>query len=63
MIRKKKVSFKEDLVERIPDSFSQGLETNEEVFITEFTQVFNLLEYLFKLVENRWNSFIHTGIC
>jgi len=45
MIRKKKVSFKEDLVERIPNSFSQALEANEEVFITEFTQVFNLLEY------------------
>lgn len=46
MIRKKKVSFKEDLVERIPNSFSQGLEVNEEVFVTEFTQVFMyLLEY------------------
>lgn len=43
MIRKKRVSFKEDLVERIPNSFSQGLETNEEVFITEFTQVFEFI--------------------
>lgn len=40
MIRKKRVSFKDDLVERIPNSFSQGLEANEEVFITECTQVF-----------------------
>ena len=40
MIRKKRVSFKDDLVERIPNSFSQGLEVNEEVFVTDFTQVF-----------------------
>ena len=55
MIRKKKVSFKEDLVERIPNSFSQGLEVNEEVFITEFTQVF-IFTGVFQLVECRWNS-------
>lgn len=54
MIRKKKVSFKDDLVERIPNSFSQGLEANEEVFVTEFTQVF-IFTGVFQLVEYRWN--------
>lgn len=62
MIRKKKVSFKEDLVERIPNSFSQGLEVNEEVFVTEFTQVFKFTG-VFQLVESRWIACIHIGIC
>lgn len=31
MIRKKRVSFREDLVENIPTSFRPGLETNREL--------------------------------
>ena len=31
MIRKKRVSFREDLVESIPNSFRPGLETNREL--------------------------------
>ena len=48
-------------MERIPNSFSQALEVNEEVF-TEFTQVFKCTG-VFQLVEYRWNSCIHIGIC
>lgn len=51
MIRKKRVSFKEDLVERIPNSFRQGLEVTREVFIImyegiSFTSRLNLAHRL-----------------
>lgn len=43
--RKKKVSFC-DLVERIPESFRHGAETNSDTFVCECEEVFYLLNWI-----------------